>query len=137
MREVEERRRSTSTATSATAFGLASSTPDAADALSPPPLALPPGVAAVSAILAHASMSACSECEMACCPLSGTRLGGSEGAGSGGGGGDGKSGGGGNSSSSSSSAAATSRLVEGGEGFFAGGIDGCSALLEPPEVDEH
>ena len=138
MREAEEWRARLGSIPPATTFGLpsssSSSTDAAAGALSPPPLALPPGVAAVSAILAHASMSACSECEMACCPLSGTRLGG--GGGGGGGGGSGANG---------TLSAATSRLVDGGEGF-PGGIDGCELLpaargvvhrLEPPEVDEH
>lgn len=149
MREVEERQRQRqgeeAASPSGAPFGLfaaaSPSSSSAADALSPPPLALPPGVAAISAIMAHASMSACSECEMACCPLSGTRLGGLGGGGSGSGGGG--SGGGGGSSSSSSSAA-TSRLIDGGVGF-AGGIDGCELTptttttrgLEPPEVDEH
>ena len=141
MREVEERQRKAAAALEAaaassgsTTFGLSSSssstTDAAADALSPAPLALPPGVAAVSAILAHASMSACSECEMACCPLSG--------GGSGGGVANGAANG-------AAGSAATSRLVDGGEGF-AGGIDGCELPtlaasgvhgVEPPEVDEH
>jgi len=153
IREVEEQQRGRTgagelEASSTAAFGLPSSSSSsssaAADALSPPPLALPPGVAAVSAILAHASMSACSECEMACCPLSGTRLGGGGGGGGsggsgGGGSGDGKSGG--KSGGNGLSSAATSRLVEGAEGFL-GGIDGRELTglvhgVEPPEVDEH
>ena len=140
-RQRQEEQAAQGAAAAAAPFGLtaaassSSSSSSPADALSPPPLALPPGVAAVSAILAHASMCACSECDMACCPLSGTRLGGG-----GGGGGNGGGSGGGVGAS-----AATSRLVDGGEGF-PGGIDGCELTsvaassshgLVPPEVDEH
>lgn len=132
LREAEERRRREEEERAkdgSLPFGLSSSSP-AADALSPPPLALPPGVAAVSAILAHSSMSACAECDMACCPLSGGRA-------------------------HPATAPSLSRLVDGGDGFPSGGGEGCDLSsspaswakngaptfgvheLEPPEVDEH
>lgn len=145
LREAEERRRreeeEEKREVNSLPFGLSSSssaTAADADALSPPPLALPPGVAAVSAILAHSSMSACADCDMACCPLSGGRVSGL-----------------GAASAPAPVPASLSRLVDGGEGFSNGGGEACDLSssspaaawkvkapsgvhqLEPPEVDEH